>query len=511
MFKRQLILLAAAGTLLAGTSRSSAQTPCAKRLLAFYAYYDGGYGASNIPYNELTHIAHAFLSINADGSLMAPSGLVNPTLISDAHAAGVKVLISVGGADVTTFSGVAANSAYTSTFVNQLYSFIQANGYDGVDIDWEFPDSTADLDNAPAFFATIRNQFNSSPAPAPGWEISFDIEGDSYWGQWLNFSALDQDVSFYNLESYGQTGSWAGHTNFDCALFTDPADPYGDDTCQSELDYLLNTRAVPASMINMGLPFFAVEFPDNNTPYQTCGACTGVTNPTYPQVVSLLSSGWTANWDTASQVPWATNGTGFITYENAESVTLKVNYALGTRNVGGVAIWEISQDFMSTAPNQPLMDAMYDAWQVNCPTYTLTPTPSPTLSPTPSPTLTITLTPVYSYTPTPTPTITLTPTPTATSYVAAPPGGGILYPNPAQSGNSVNLRLGLSSPSPVEIKVFTLSFRKVQDRTYPQVEAQGMVPIPLSDEAGKPLANGLYYLVVNTNQGNFIEKLLVVK
>ncbi len=179
-----------------------------------------------------------------------------------------------------------------------------------------------------------------------------------------------------------------------------------------------------------------------------------------------------------------------------------------------------------------------------------TPTQTPTFSPTVSPTLTFTLTPTNTSvnTPTLTPTRTLTPTPTITntvtptftlsniptftpSFTSTPTSTPtqtpspifsasftttplnfpkpVFYPNPA-SGGSVTLLLNLDSISNVHYQVFTVSFRKVQDKTISDVP-QGLnsLTIPLVDKTGDRLANGLYYVVVTANGKRWVLKLLV--
>jgi len=462
-----------------------AQAQCGSRLIGFYTYYNSNYRSTKIPFNQLTHICHAFVNINPDGSITAPSGYLEPYLITTAHANGVRVLTSIGGADVTTFSGVAANPAYTATFVNQVYQFIQTNGYDGVDIDWEFPETSADLSNEAGFFQALRNKFNSSPTPAPSWDISFDIEGNSYWGAWQDYSNVSNYVSFYNVMSYSASGAWADHTNHNTAIYTG-TDPYGDETWQSDVAYLTTTRGVPPSKINMGVPFYGVQFPSQNGLYVACGGyCPGVANPNYSQLVPLIGTSATRTWDSGSLVPYLTNGPGFITYDDTESVTIKVNYALGTAKLGGLFIWELSQDYMADT-TQPLLSTMYTAVQaLGIPTCT--------------------------------PTITPTPVPTATPYVVPTLAPPVLYANPVTIGSSTNLQLPmLSSPSNVKIQLFTVAFRKVQDVTIQNQVPGGpcacvTLPINLIDNWGNTLANGLYYVVITDADGTFTQKLLILK
>ena len=84
---------------------SPAQSFTHRRLLGYYPewgkYNTPAYTADQIPYGKLTHISHAFLLLThrADGSFAIPQGMIEPALISKAHAAGVKVMVSIGGGD----------------------------------------------------------------------------------------------------------------------------------------------------------------------------------------------------------------------------------------------------------------------------------------------------------------------------------------------------------------------------------------------------------------------------
>lgn len=95
-----------------------------------------------IPYERLTHINYAFLIPNEDGSF-APltNGWKLKTIVAQAHEAGVKVLISVGGWGWDEqFETLAAAAATRTTFVQNLTAFVNEYNLDGADIDWEYPD-----------------------------------------------------------------------------------------------------------------------------------------------------------------------------------------------------------------------------------------------------------------------------------------------------------------------------------------------------------------------------------
>jgi hypothetical protein len=87
----------------------------------------------------------------------------------------------------------------------------------------------------------------------------------------------------------------------------------------------------------------------------------------------------------------------------------------------------------------------------------------------------------------------------------------VIYPNPA-TGPTVNLLpQSYQGVSAVEIRIFTTSFRKVQEETILSVPAGVAVTVNLTDQGGTPLANGLYYVVVKWNNGTAVGKLLILK
>ncbi len=113
---------------------------------------------------------------------------------------------------------------------------------------------------------------------------------------------------------------------------------------------------------------------------------------------------------------------------------------------------------------------------------------------------------------TPVATGTFTSLPTATTTKTATPSAKptvVVYPNPA-TGGTVQLNPDLTSESNVSIEIFTIAFRKVNTLNYSNIQPGESVPIPLSDSWGTPLASGLYYVVVQTNQGRSVVKLLIL-
>ena len=124
------------------------------------------YTAEKIPYKKLTHIAHAFATLpgNPDGTLRIPEDFIEPDLISKAHAAGVKVLLSIGGGDGVEgprFNRMARDEDRRRRFARNVHTFLETYGYDGVDIDWEVPNA-ADRANCTTLMQELRDELPAS-------------------------------------------------------------------------------------------------------------------------------------------------------------------------------------------------------------------------------------------------------------------------------------------------------------------------------------------------------------
>jgi chitinase len=342
-----------------------------KRLLGYYpewSKYNNPpyvYSADQIPYNHLTHISHAFVLLNskADGTLKMPQGFIEPALISKAHAAGVKVMVSIGGGDGIQgprFNRMARVEAYRQTFVHNVHAFLTKYGYDGVDIDWEIPNAK-DASNCTMLMQELRNEL-----PSP-WLISMATPSDPRsWGAGFDIPALAPVLDFMNVMTYDFTGSWAGYAGLNSPLLQDPDDPIQSGSLKTSMDLYADIYGVPLAQLNIGTPFYGYEFDGVDALWAVCSGC-AVNQQNYGDYIKPLmhSSAWQKQSDKSAKSPYMVNSTlpGFITYDNPSSTGSKTRYILKQRGFGGVFMWELSADY--DGKSQDLMDAMYKVWQTS--------------------------------------------------------------------------------------------------------------------------------------------------
>jgi chitinase len=373
-----LTLLAAAAPLRAAA--------CPRVSMAYYTSWSRySYPSSGIPYDKLTHICHAFLQENSDGSITPAVDLLDANLIAQAHAHGVKVLISVGGASWSAaFPALAASAANRANFANQMEAFCRTNGYDGVDIDWEFPDDNTKASNFDALIQDLRNKFNSSPAPAPSWLITSAVSGDLYYAGFLHLGTLKNSMSFFNVMTYDYHGPWTNHSGHNAGLYPSSMEwaGHGSADQRDSINYFLG-QGVPAGQLNMGLPFYGYRFPTANI-YGGC-SCGSTTSLAYSAIAPMVGAGWTYHFDSSAQSPYLTSGSETISYDDANSIGIKADWALNTAGLAGVFMWALDNDNLGGG-NQPLLAAMAaKAFACATPTFTVSPTQVVSATPTMTP------------------------------------------------------------------------------------------------------------------------------
>ena len=222
---------------------------------------------------------------------------------------------------------------------------------------------------------------------------------------------MTEDISTYcdyiTYFGYDFGGNWYDKTCYNAPLYAsgNPNDPLYGATQSESLDELtnqyLNVIGFPANKLIMGLPFYGKKFDNvaaNSTnglfvaaPRYTVPGCTNPQNPTGtwdgsgaceksgsieicdlvgnpvtnshayldPNTMmvtpSAASAGWVRYFDNTTKVPYLYNATTkeFISYEDKQSMDLKVQY-IKSRNLAGGMIWELSQDTRGSIPNSLL-------------------------------------------------------------------------------------------------------------------------------------------------------------
>ncbi len=302
---------------------------------------------SKIQFENLTHIIHSFAWPNSNGEIKSYEGLLDSNMNQKVHEANKKILLAFGGAGNSDgFGPMAVDSVSRKKFVNNVYRFITDNNYDGIDIDWEFPQTDAEKKALTLLVKELREKFNANDSSLL---ITMAVGASNWSGQHFEFEKLKNDIDWFGMMGYDISGSWSSTAGHNAPLYKNKDDWSWNDGYY----YLHSTRSIPNEKLVLGLPFYGKEFNATDIYKQHSGS---VFDLKYYEVVNKISSGnWEYFWDGKARVPYLLNKerTKFITFDDTNSVKEKVKYVLD-KNVAGVMIWALGQDVLGD--KQPLLE-----------------------------------------------------------------------------------------------------------------------------------------------------------
>jgi chitinase len=296
----------------------------------------------NLPFADVDQIGHCFVRPGEHGALEVPNGFVMPQLIEQAHRTHRQVILGVGGASsYSAFSSMVAEPNERALFVQNLTDFSLTHGYDGLNIDWEFPRTVADRENLNALMAELRSALDATGRDL---YLSIAVSSNERMGEWIDVGAITPLVDHYLVMTFGYYGAWGSESGHNAPLYPSPTPEGHSRSVDQSLRYWSETRGVPRSKILMGLASFGIWF-DSEALYQPFLAST---KADYRDIRPLIGQGYTRHWDGSASVPYLLHddGPGVWSYDDPQSVGAKYDYLLAN-GLGGFAVWDVTMDLVA--------------------------------------------------------------------------------------------------------------------------------------------------------------------
>ena len=359
---------------------------------AEWSVYVRDYEVSQIEADKLTDINYAFADVSDDGRVVLYDrgaaidqsypgdkwdqpikGNFNQLAKLKEQNPDVNVLISVGGWTLSkNFSNAALTEQSRAKFAASAIEFMKTYGFDGIDLDWEYPVAGGedyniyrpeDTANYVLLVKEIRRQLDALEAvdgvekhylltiAGPGGDDkikNFDLDGMEPYLDWFSVMAYDFHGASWEPNKTGHASAMYGtpdstkstyYTDYAIDLYLDQVDP---------------------SKIVLGAPMYGHSWKG-----VTKGTDNGLNNPAsgagldtywgpqgivaYWQIMNLLETQpdmYHVYWDDqakASYIYSPVDGGTFISYESLEALQYKLDY-IKELGLGGIMFWELDDD-----------------------------------------------------------------------------------------------------------------------------------------------------------------------
>ncbi len=327
----------------------TASSPSAEErvVLGYYpAWVRNSFPAEKNDFSTLSHVIHAFAWPDSNGELAFWKDFHYPELVESAHRGDAKISVALGGwGQCEGFPPMTADPELRKKFIGNILDYCVKNGYDGVDIDWEFPANSTERNNQTIFIRELREAADKLGNP---FLITMAVSAGTWSSDHNDYAALKEYLDFFNVMTYDFHGSWTPRAGHNAPLFG------SQESVDASIRFIVREMGVPSEKVVLGLPFYGRTF--NATSLYGLGSGGGALN--YREIVKRIAEGgWNARFDDVSQVPYLMNdaNSAYIFYDDPDSIMRKCNYALENK-LKGVMIWALGSDY--TGDGQPLLDAI---------------------------------------------------------------------------------------------------------------------------------------------------------
>ncbi|RYP56698.1 hypothetical protein DL771_011637 [Monosporascus sp. 5C6A] len=332
----------------------------------------------DIPVGLYTHINFAFATIDPVTFKVGPAsqldiGLYKRLALIKQKDPDLKLYIAIGGwtfndpgPTQTVFSDLAASVPRQKVFIQSLISFMSTYGFDGVDLDWEYPRAPdragreVDYENFPKFMKRLKESLDGASKG-----ISITLPASYWYLQHFDIVALAESVSWFNIMSYDLHGTWDKGNEWTGSFLN-------AHTNLTEIDLALDLlwrNDIDPSQVVLGLGFYGRAFTATSPSCLEPG-CTfesgGEKGKCSREVGILLNSeiddlvakhGVKPKLYKKEAVKVAAWGNQWVAYDDKETFSLKSRYAQ-KMCLGGLMVWAISHDTKDAKYNKALAEVV---------------------------------------------------------------------------------------------------------------------------------------------------------
>ena len=300
---------------------------------------------------RITHLNFAFMLIKdgkGDLSHIKPGVLdsirackrINPDL---------KLVVSIGGWGAGGFSNACMTDEGVEKLASSTVELALKEGFDGVDVDWEYPCSGVagidyspkDKENFTKFLKALRKHLDAAGEGRP---LTIAVGASQSCIDSMEIPEFIDCLDYVNLMTYDMrshyTDECTGHHTNLYAQSGDPTGPSSENTVE-----IYHKAGVPYEKLVLGSAFYGKGWTGcNSWANNGLGVKAGPlgrvqVGGSYEGIKALIGKdGYVRFWDDNAKAPYLYNGENFISYEDPDSISYKCDF-IREKGLAGLMYW----------------------------------------------------------------------------------------------------------------------------------------------------------------------------
>lgn len=319
-----------------------------------WSIYGRGYTPSKLPFEFLTHVIYAFLKpdpVTGEICLSDPwadiekpmelggRGCIGELAILKHKYRHLRVLLSVGGWTYSQdLTRIFMDPHKRRRFVESTLTLTETYQFDGIDIDWEYPQSPQEGFIFTEVLQELRRGLNGIEQNHKcTLDLTIAAPAGSQHIANLPLIEMNKFLSWWNIMTYDFAGSWssvAGHL----------ANLYGSEvSCELVIAQYLQAGIPPEKLV-LGLPLYGRSFRGAQFIGDTFdGVLPGTYEAGSHDVKELPLHGAQQKIDKKSGAAICVNKSGLVSYDTHETIMQKAEFVTSS-HLRGAMWWEASGD-----------------------------------------------------------------------------------------------------------------------------------------------------------------------
>ncbi|KAH9475936.1 Chitinase 1 [Psilocybe cubensis] len=335
-----------------------------------WGIYGANFQPTDIVPGPLTHILYAFADVSPDTGTISLTdsyadeqkhfptdswndtgnnlyGCLKQLYLLKLAQRNLKVLLSIGGwtySQAGHFDFVTSASS-RATFVASAVQLIEDYGFDGIDIDFEYPANTAQGQGLADLMTSLRTAFDNLAAQK-GDQTTYLLTAAVAAGPanyaFLQVPQMNAALSFWNLMAYDYAGSWLTYSDNQANVYGGARTGFSTDAA---VKFYFGAGASPNKFV-LGMPLYGHAFENTaglGQPYSGIGPGTIEAGIYSYSALPLAGAQVFENTTDISSYSYNSATQELVSYDTPNIVKLKVQY-LESKGMAGSMFWELSTD-----------------------------------------------------------------------------------------------------------------------------------------------------------------------